>query len=157
MWLAGLSAPVTGSLSVDGAPVRFASRADFENAGCQVVIGDRAAAAFADLTVRENLFPNRVLRNSNVILPTLAYERKTASALLSRHNVRPLGCADLPLRTLSGGNQQKLLFLRALERRPRLLVLVDPTAGVDVGGRQELYQMLRARAANGITVYFAAI
>ena len=156
MWLAGLSAPVTGSLSVDGAPVRFASRADFENAGCQVVIGDRAAAAFADLTVRENLFPNRVLRNSNVILPTLAYERKTASALLSRHNVRPLGCADLPLRTLSGGNQQKLLFLRALERRPRLLVLVDPTAGVDVGGRQELYQMLRAQAANGVAVILAS-
>jgi ribose transport system ATP-binding protein len=156
MWLTGLSAPVTGSLSVDGAPVRFASRQDFENAGCQVVIGDRAAAAFADLAVRENLFPNRVLRSSNIVLPNLAYERKTANALLSRHNVRPLGCADMPLRTLSGGNQQKLLFLRALERRPRLLVLVDPTAGVDVGGRQELYQMLHAQAANGVAVILAS-
>jgi ribose transport system ATP-binding protein len=156
MWLAGLAIPAAGALLVDNVPIRFGWRRDFESAGCQVVLGDRAASAFADLFVRENLYPIRVLRSSKVILPSLAFERNTANKLLSRNNVRPPKCADMPLRALSGGNQQKLLFLRALEGRPRLLVLVDPTAGVDVGGRQELYQMLRAQAAHGVAVILAS-
>ena len=156
MWLAGLSTPDTGTLAIDGTVVRFGSRADFQRAGGQVVLGDRAAAAFADLAVRENLFPNRVLRASKIVSPSLGYERRVVNGLLARHNIRPLGCADMPLRTLSGGNQQKLLFLRALERRPRFLVLVDPTAGVDVAGRKELYDMLHAQAAQGVAVILAS-
>jgi ribose transport system ATP-binding protein len=96
------------------------------------------------------------LRTSNIVLPSLGYERRFANELLARHNVRPLTCADVPLRTLSGGNQQKLLFLRALERQPRFLVLVDPTAGVDVAGRKELYDMLHAQAAQGVAVILAS-
>lgn len=156
MWLAGLGAPDAGALSIDGAAVRFATREDFENAGCQVVLGDRAASAFADLAVRENLFPDRIQRRSNIVLPSLAHERDAANELLARHEVRPSGCADAPLRTLSGGNQQKLLFLRALERQPRILILVDPTAGVDVGGRQDLYDILHAQAARGVAVILAS-
>ncbi len=156
MWLAGLSVPETGALSIDGTEIHFASRANFENAGCQVVLGDRAAAAFADLAVRENLFPNRVLRASGIILPSLSYERNVANGLLARHSVKPSTCAEMPLRTLSGGNQQKVLFLRAIKRPARFLVLVDPTAGVDVAGRQELYDMLHAQAAQGVAVILAS-
>jgi ABC-type sugar transport system ATPase subunit len=135
--------------------VRFGFREDFEVTGCQVVLGDRAAAAFADLTVRENLFPSRVLRASNIVVPSLAYERHATNRLIDHHAVRPLGCAEMPLRTLSGGNQQKLLFLRALEHQPRLLVLIDPTAGVDVAGRKDLYDMLHAQTARGVGVILA--
>lgn len=155
-WLAGLAVPDTGSLAIENVPLRFGVRVDFENAGCQLVLGDRAAAAFADLTVRENLFPNRVLHASNFVIPSLAYECDTANQLIKRHAVHPPRCADQPLRTLSGGNQQKLLFLRALERRPRLLVLVDPTAGVDVAGRKDLYDMLHAQTAEGVAVVLAS-
>ena len=154
-WLCGLAAPDAGSLTLDGAHVRFGARKDFESAGCQVVLGDRAAAAFADLTVRENLFPDRVLR-SNIVLPSLAYERQAANALIKQHAVRPADCGELPLRTLSGGNQQKLLFLRALEQQPRLLILIDPTAGVDVAGRKDLYDLLHAQTERGVAVILAS-
>src|SRR3984885_7668133 len=100
MWLAGLAIPAAGALFIDNVPIRFGRRRDFETAGCQVVIGDRAASVFAALFVRENLYPNRVLRNSKVILPSLAYERNTANKLLSRNNVRPPKCADMALRAL---------------------------------------------------------
>jgi ribose transport system ATP-binding protein len=156
MWLAGLAMPATGALFIDNARIRFGCRKDFEIAGCQVVIGDRSAAAFASLSVRENLFPNRVLRRYNLIMPSLAYERSIANKLVLKNNVRPVGCAEMPLRTLSGGNQQKLLFIRALESQPRVLILVDPTAGVDVGGRRELYEMLHAQAARGVAVILAS-
>jgi ribose transport system ATP-binding protein len=155
-WLSGLATPDAGSLAIDGAPVRFGVRMDFENAGCRTVLGDRAAAAFADLMVRENLFPSRVMRSSNIMLPSLAYEREAANKLIKQHAVRPPGCSDLPLWTLSGGNQQKLLFLRALEQQPRLLVLIDPTAGVDVAGRKGLYDMLHAQTARGVAVILAS-
>jgi len=155
-WLCGLAMPDAGSLTVDGSLVRFGVRKDFERAGCQVVPGDRTAAIFADLTVRENLFPSRVMRSSNIILPSLAYERQAANALIKQHAVRPMGCSDLPLRTLSGGNQQKLLFLRAVEQRPRILILVDPTAGVDVAGRKDLYDLLHSQTARGVAVILAS-
>jgi ribose transport system ATP-binding protein len=154
-WLSGLAVPEAGSLTIDETLVRFGFREDFEVTGCQVVLGDRAAAAFADLTVRENLFPSRVLRASNILVPSLAYERHATNRLIDHHAVRPLGCAEMPLRTLSGGNQQKLLFLRALEHQPRLLVLIDPTAGVDVAGRKDLYDMLHAQTARGVGVILA--
>jgi ribose transport system ATP-binding protein len=155
-WFSGLGVPLTGSLTIDNAQVRFGFREDFENAGCQVVLGDRAVAAFPDLTVRENLFPSTVLRPSKIMVPSLAYERQAANKLINRHAIQPPGCSDMPLRALSGGNQQKLLFLRALERQPRLLILIDPTAGVDVAGRKGLYDLLHAQTAQGVAVILAS-
>jgi ribose transport system ATP-binding protein len=54
--------------------------------------------------------------------------------------------------TLSGGNQQKVLLSRWLERKSHVLVLIEPTRGVDVGARQDIYRALRVLAAEGIAV-----
>ncbi len=63
---------------------------------------------------------------------------------------------DRPILTLSGGNQQKAVLARALSVAPRLLVLSEPTAGVDIGARQVIYEQLRVRARDGLAVLVAS-
>jgi ribose transport system ATP-binding protein len=61
-----------------------------------------------------------------------------------------LTSAEDSILALSGGNQQKVVFGRALMSRPKLLVLEDPTAGIDVGAKQDLYRVIRDRARDGM-------
>ena len=116
-------------------------------AGVAYVPGDRVReGAVPDLAVRENLFLARRPRR----------ERAAATELVARFDVRPRDAVERPLTTLSGGNQQKVIFARALHWRPRLLVLDDPTAGVDVGSRVQLHGFLRECAAEGAAVVLAS-
>ena len=75
--------------------------------------------------------------------------------LVARHDVRPRR-ADAPLATLSGGNQQKALLAKWLETAPRVLLLDEPTQGVDVGARQQIYAALDAAVKAGTTVICAS-
>lgn len=61
-----------------------------------------------------------------------------------------------PISTLSGGNQQKAIFARALMAEPRLLLLDEPTHGVDVGAKSELYDIVSREAEKGLTVLIAS-
>jgi ribose transport system ATP-binding protein len=119
------------------------------------VPGDRQlAGAVGDLSIRENFFLARGrvrgVRDSSLIRPRT--ERRAAGALATRFTVRPVGSVERPLATLSGGNQQKVVVGRALRSRPRLLVLEDPTAGVDIGSRIELHRLVQAAADDGAAV-----
>ncbi len=62
---------------------------------------------------------------------------------------------ELPVTSLSGGNQQKSLLARCLMRNPKVLLLDDPTRGVDVSAKAEIYRTLRALAARGLAILFA--
>ena len=61
---------------------------------------------------------------------------------------------DIPVGALSGGNQQKVVIAKWLMRRPRIILLNDPTRGIDVGTKQELYQLLRRLADEGAAILF---
>ena len=70
---------------------------------------------------------------------------------------RSIAARDLEAKvtTLSGGNQQKVVLARCLMRRPRVLLLDEPTRGVDVGAKAEIYRLLRELSAKGLSVLFA--
>lgn len=149
-WLAGIDRPATGAVEIDGAPLGEASPAVARAAGCDTVLGDRAQVAFADLTLAENLFPDAPGGRGP------SAEAARAAALLGRFGVRPAGDPGRAMAALSGGNQQKVLFARALDAGPRVLVLIDPTAGVDIGARAELHALVRAAADAGTAVLYGS-
>jgi ribose transport system ATP-binding protein len=111
--------------------------------------------AFMEMTVRENLtlasldslHPLQVLRAPN--------ERREARKLMG--SLRVLAASvDAPFPSLSGGNQQKVILTRWLARKPRLLLLDEPTQGVDVGARQEIHRIIREAAARGTAVLISS-
>lgn len=118
------------------------------------MVGDRSRGAFADLTVREDHFPAQQARGTGSGRP--GAERRRAADLVQRFRVRPSDCSKAAIPTVSGGNQQKVLFLRAIEQRPDIVVLIDTTVGVDVGAREELYAILHAEAERGVAVVLAS-
>jgi ribose transport system ATP-binding protein len=109
---------------------------------------------------QEGILPNRSIRE-NLMLSNLwsasrggvihrGRERTTAAGQLAALGVK-FGSAENAITTLSGGNQQKVLFGRALAPRPKLLVLEDPTAGIDIGAKHDLYNTIRSYRANGMS------
>ena len=117
---------------------------------------DRRGMLFANLSVGENL----VMRLGGPEIGTpggflsLRRLRRTADRLIARFQVRTES-ASAPLTSLSGGNQQKVAIAAAIARQPSLLVLEEPTRGVDIGSKAEIYRILRgfADAGNGVLVY----
>jgi ribose transport system ATP-binding protein len=75
----------------------------------------------------------------------------TANERAVAHDVRPTD-ASLNLAALSGGNQQKVVLARWLEQSPSVILLHEPTQGVDVATRQQIYELMRARAADGAAI-----
>ena len=84
-----------------------------------------------------------------------AAERSVVEERSSALGVRS-SSIEQPTGTLSGGNQQKVVIGRWLEARPRLLLLDEPTRGVDVGAREEIYRILEELCAEGLSVLFAS-
>jgi ribose transport system ATP-binding protein len=151
--IGGAATPTGGRAFLDGKPLPLGDNAALWNAGCAYVPGDRQReGTFPALNVRENMFPGRIARVGDRRIRRPARERSAGLALAERFQVRPEGCLERPLATLSGGNQQKVVFGRAMRSEPRLLVLDDPTAGVDIGSRAELYALLRTASEAGMAV-----
>jgi ribose transport system ATP-binding protein len=137
----------TGTVRVDGKAVRLRSPADAIRAGIAFVPEDRTAfALFPELSVLENLsIPATDCGRGG----RLRHRRELAvvRADLDRYRVGARS-PRVPIAQLSGGNQQKVVMARWLRRSPRVLLLDEPTQGVDVGARAALWNALR-RATDG--------
>jgi ribose transport system ATP-binding protein len=117
--------------------------------GVALVPEDRAAAAaFLDQSVTDNLHAGAVARywrGWRIDRPAM---RRDAASLMGQFGVRAASPA-MPLRGLSGGNQQKVIVARWLRREPRLLLLDEPTQGIDVAARADVHHHVRAHADRG--------
>ena len=148
--LFGLEPLRRGSLLLDGEPFAPASPADATARGLSLVPADRnGAGAVPTMDLRENLNLNPAVRWTHAL--RRAAEDQTAGALLRQFDVRPpVPAAEFS--TLSGGNAQKVVLARCLSSSPRLLVLEEPTAAVDIGARAEIHHRLREIAESGPAV-----
>lgn len=151
--LGGAQAPTSGTATLAGNRLPLGEPAKLAKAGCAYVPGRRQGEGlFPLLTVRENTFPTRSKRsawNSRGILRPRT-ERSAVADLSSRYAVK--GAPEQAVAELSGGNQQKVVLARILAHEPDLLILEDPTAGVDIGSRAAVHESVRHSTVNGTAV-----
>jgi ABC-type sugar transport system ATPase subunit/ribose/xylose/arabinose/galactoside ABC-type transport system permease subunit len=122
--------------------------------GIGLVTEDRAENVLRVLTVRENLSLAALKRWSLFGWINTTLERVNVAKLMVSLNIKARG-VGVPAESLSGGNQQKVVLGRWLAAETKLLVLLDPTAGVDVGARAEIYKLLRKLADEGRSILIA--
>jgi len=149
--LAGLYS-YQGEILVSGEPVDVHSPSEAARHGLVHLPGDRhVEGAFLPLTVRENISA-LVLKQ----LSRVGVVRRNAEVALAQQSIEDLRVRtpniETPLASLSGGNQQKVLFARSLAANPIVLIADEPTRGVDVGARSEIYRLLRTYADEGHAV-----
>jgi len=127
------------------------------SAGLGMIPSDRPGLSSAQaLTTRENLTVltlSKYVRWGGVLRRRA--EEGAVHALLDRYGVEP-PYANIPMTALSGGNQQKLIIGKWVETQPDVLLLHEPTQGVDVGARQDIYSRLREVAAHGAGIVVAS-
>ncbi len=147
--LFGLHRAEQGEISLDGETLRLRHPADAIGAGIVYIPEDRAGeAAFPGLTVSENIAIADLRSYWRRGRLDEAAERRDSRSLIARLQLK---CASerATFSSLSGGNQQKGILARWLRRRPRILLLDEPTQGVDVGARAEIWKVIRAAVAEG--------
>jgi ABC-type sugar transport system ATPase subunit len=150
----GATRPASGAIVLDGQPKRFASPTDALQAGIAFVPEVRRDAVFYGQTVEFNIAAGMWGRASRgVTRPSRAEATSAVSALIAKMAIKSSGRAARAS-MLSGGNQQKAILGRALASKPRLLVLDEPTHGIDVGAKQEIHALIRRLAAEGLAVWF---
>lgn len=141
-----------GEILVRGRAVHIGSVSDAMRAGIVLVPEDRQRdGLIPDLSIRENI---ALAATSG---PVVARQKEIQRV---RSLVRDLRIAahdlELPVVALSGGNQQKVLLARCLMREPVVLMMDEPTRGVDVGAKTEIYRILKELAAKGLSVLFTS-
>ena len=141
-----------GGIAVDGTPATRLTPSRAKQLGMALVPANRRTAAVVPgANVRENL----TLANLSTLSPRLLVHRRAERAevdhWLDTMQVRPSD-GEAPILGLSGGNQQKVLLARWLRTRPRILILDEPTQGVDVRTKPEIYALLRRAAREGTAV-----
>jgi general nucleoside transport system ATP-binding protein len=148
--LSGMRRPTGGSVEVEGAELAGADPTRMMGARVGRIPEDRHASLIGDLSVAYNLVLERVddFRTGGRIDEGRIHEH--ARELIERFNIRAR--PDDPVVTLSGGNIQKVLLARVLSRDPRLLVVSQPTRGLDVGATEYVRSQLLGRRAEGAAI-----
>lgn len=145
-----------GTVEVDRAVLRRSSPGDSVAAGVAYVPAERLAnAAFPEMSLQENLTIADLASVCGRLGFSRAREQEEALRWLRKLEVKPLD-PTAALTTLSGGNQQKVMLGRALRLDPRVLLLDEPTQGVDVGAKRTIHDIVRAAAQQGMAVVVAA-
>ncbi|QWC84487.1 sugar ABC transporter ATP-binding protein [Nocardioidaceae bacterium] len=153
--LYGARAARAGTVLLDGVATDRPRPADSMRRGVVLIPADRKGqGGVLDLTVLENMSLPFLTGRANGFLVDWTAIRAQAQAACERLNVQPpMPAAQLG--HLSGGNQQKALLGKWLDTDPRVMLLSEPTQGVDIGARREIFRLIRAAIADGMSVLCA--
>jgi ribose transport system ATP-binding protein len=148
--LFGLRAPDRGQLLLDGRPIRLSSPTEAKRHGLAYVPENRRTA----LSLRNEVFKNISIAHLDSLTGWLLNVRRelaVARQQIDRVGIRPPDPL-LPVGALSGGNQQKTLLAKWLVKTPRVLILVEPTRGMDVGAKDEVLESIRRLRDEGVAI-----
>jgi rhamnose transport system ATP-binding protein len=150
--LFGIDRPDAGEVRLAGSPVAFHSPSEALDAGIAYVPEDRhqdglildfSIASNVTLPILRRLFPRLLTREGT--------ERAVANRYVEQFNVRATG-VDQAVSALSGGNQQKVVLAKWLATNPRVLILDEPTRGIDIGAKVEVHRLIAELAAGGLGI-----
>jgi erythritol transport system ATP-binding protein len=152
----GLHEDASGRIVLDGNPIERADISERTRAGVAMVPEDRQASGLVQsLSVRDNVTLSTIGRLARFGFLSPAAEARAAQPLLERLRIKAPSLLA-PVTALSGGNQQKLVLARGVMSRPKVLMVDEPTRGVDVGARVEILETLERLAAEGMGVVFSS-
>jgi simple sugar transport system ATP-binding protein/ribose transport system ATP-binding protein len=148
----GADRPTSGTVELDGRRVAFRSPHEAIAAGVVLLPESRKAQGLLlGRSVKENVTLPHLSAFGRLGVLDPPAERRQAGEATERLDVRT-PTIDAPVSSLSGGNQQKVLFARSLLRSPRLLIVDEPTRGIDVGARRAIYELIVGLAGSGMAV-----
>jgi len=145
--------PITsGTVSVAGKAVKLATPAQGLQAGIVYISEDRKGDGLVvELGVRENMSLTSLQRFSSAIGIDRKQESIVVNDFIDRFNIKTPSAEQL-IKNLSGGNQQKVAIAKGLMLNPKVLIVDEPTRGVDVGARKEIYQLMNEFKAKGMSI-----
>jgi ribose transport system ATP-binding protein len=149
----GADPRASGRILVDGDECRIETPLQAMESGIVYLTEDRKALGlFLDMTIRENVTVGVIDQDA---LPggllNLRAARQRAAAAIQSLGIRAFN-SGVTVGSLSGGNQQKVLLARLLETKPRVLLLDEPTRGIDVGAKSQIYQIIDQLARTGVAI-----
>jgi ribose transport system ATP-binding protein len=154
--LFGVLRGVDGNILINGvqSSIDHPRQAKASNVRMALIPEDRKTQGLLlTMSIRDNLVLAAASELSNHGVIDSAKERIAIDEAVEKLQIR-MNDLDAPVRTLSGGNQQKVVIGKWLMKEPRILLLNDPTRGIDVGTKQEMYRLLRELAQAGIAILF---
>lgn len=141
----------TGTVKVAGKEIRNGKPKDALNKHVALVTEDRKhQGLFLDLSIEDNMIVSNEAKNKNFLVAKRE-NRREISNLIEKLRIKLAG-VDLPVTSLSGGNQQKVILGKWLMTNPKLLILDEPTRGIDVGARADFYHVIDALVKEGMAV-----
>ena len=154
--LFGIDPALGGDILISGKPLIVHSPLDAIRGGLALVPEDRKQQGlFLEMAVKENLTMARLRCDQRSGFLNRAAERHVSGEMIRRLNVKTPSDRQV-VQFLSGGNQQKVALGKWLALQPRVLLLDEPTRGIDVGAKQEIYRLMEQLAGQGVAILFVS-
>jgi ribose transport system ATP-binding protein len=148
----GVEPPIEGTLRLGGQELKIRNAREAINAGIYLVPEDRRhTGLITSMTVRENITMPGLRRYSPGLLVKRALEEEVSKREVISLRVKTPSIEALAM-NLSGGNQQKVVLGKWLSLTPKLMIFDEPTRGIDVGAKSEIYRLMRELADRGVAI-----